>query len=322
MDKEKLKIELLKLIHKNRGAITLQNILHQLSEDLYSSNDELIKILDELVAETYLNKEESKSRPRDNKYLLDNKAYDFFQPKVFEINLYSRKTDIIAKQREINLNPYLSSTDKKGYLNHLANILISKKHVLISKGMFLVALFGIIITSIGIVVSSQITKGQLVIMQDEFKIEKRPYIGLADYEFNQTISTTTMDIFITLPIKNYGNLPAYFEISEDDPIFNLQPFQYNKNYLMPTQSLNLQWIGKPPQKISDEQFCKKIMEPKVFLIKYGTTQNRLIYKTKIKSERIEYSSSQDELGSIRYKVRGCGIADKMEAVVWVVEQLD
>lgn len=153
----------------------------------------------------------------------------------------------------------------------------------------------------------------------------RPVLGLYDFNNNiiesNILSTSTPLYFgahVSIPIKNYGNLPAYYQVdSSDINIGNqLKPYQTSSDYLMPGQEkelvFDLLFDSNRPTHCS-------IIEDNKIKITYGVDKNDLKYYLNISSTLID--SPVKDINTFVYVVR-CGDNDKKthQILVWEIDE--
>lgn len=179
-----------------------------------------------------------------------------------------------------------NTTVKKA--NDSSSYLANKLHQLTWAGL-LITFFG---TASGIIIS----RNSLITAQDtlktsqlQFDIENRPRIGLESFEKLSAVDSdlqlkgnegTTLSM-LDQTIKNFGNLPAYFEISSPADQ-NLVCVSSKKNYIMPEQSIHI--LCERPIgviKEGDNNICDPLLRQQI-TINYGFNEKELKYQTVLK----------------------------------------
>lgn len=193
---------------------------------------------------------------------------------------------------------------------------------------------GFIIIIANIILASVAVATFLLIFYQNGKLD-RPYIGLVDT--NVYISFTSIGVNpdstkinpgekIVISIKNYGNLPAYFQATYEDEYNIPMSYQWSESYIMPGQSIDIKWnVLFSDQPIYDDNVCK-FLENRTITIRYGLDINDMNFITKVRSKLInaprDIRKLEDEDGFREMVVR-CGGLDKRENMlpVWHIETM-
>lgn len=143
-------------------------------------------------------------------------------------------------------------------------------------------------TKIGVIFSILFSTGTFCWGLKQYEEINRPYIGIDDAKIDVTIdyegtnqNGTRINPAHIIPviIRNYGKLPAFFTasyISEYNG--QVKPFQVATNYILPDQTIELQWAESLPTKIDDNDVCKAFEKMRV-IISYGKINYRQEYVT-------------------------------------------
>lgn len=158
----------------------------------------------------------------------------------------------------------------------------------------------------------------------QFETANRPYIGLESLAGVTTVDTTglTGDQGTTLSvfrenIKNYGHLPAYFEIFI--PGKKLVCVESSINQIMPEQSIEFNCerplgIVEP----NDRNICDTVLREEIH-IRYGNDKDHLDYKTVLKMRLEDLPQSPTLKKLVRASVpNGCDGKSGSQIIQWFV----
>lgn len=158
----------------------------------------------------------------------------------------------------------------------------------------------------------------------QFETANRPYIGLESLAGVTTVDTTglTGDQGTTLSvfrehIKNYGHLPAYFEIII--PEKKLICVESSINQIMPDQSIELNCerplgIVEP----DDRNICDTVLREEIH-IRYGKDQDHLDYEVILKMRLEDLPQSPTLKKLVKASVpNGCDGKSGSQIIQWFV----
>ncbi len=181
-----------------------------------------------------------------------------------------------------------------------------------SKATWAVALISIAVSIFGILFT-----------YNQFLRETRAYIGLESLENISKVDSddlneeegSTKSIF-TERIKNYGNSPAYFEMSFNKKFTCLES---SVNQIMPGQSIQMHCerdLGTTESE--SENLCDIILKEEI-KISYGPTKDNLMYKTilRMKLEDIPETKSMKKLLT-QYLPNGCNGNGPGKNIQWYI----
>lgn len=160
--------------------------------------------------------------------------------------------------------------------------------------------------------------------QRQFETANRPYIGLESLAGVSTADTTgltgdqgtTLNVFRE-KIKNYGQLPAYFEIII--PEKKLICVESSINQIMPEQSIELNCerqlgIVKP----NDQNICDTVLREEIH-IRYGNDQDHLEYETILRMRLADVPQSPSLKMLINVSLpKGCDGKSEGQIIQWYV----
>ena len=155
----------------------------------------------------------------------------------------------------------------------------------------------------------------------------RPYIGMVGGNAQEIISTSTLGIVIGVPLENFGDLPAKYEVQISFPPFNVAyPLQSQSGYLMPGQEEIFRWYvpmnSNARKGISPEDFCRNIPNQKI-TVRYGLDSANTYY-LEVSASTTPFEFSTYELGIIDPSlasstvVFNCTGEPKQQAIRWSV----
>lgn len=158
----------------------------------------------------------------------------------------------------------------------------------------------------------------------QFQITNRPYIGLENFIGISMVDSTglkegegtTLNVFNNY-IKNYGDLPAYFEIAI--PEKKLICVESSINQIMPNQNIELHCervLGTILQ--DDQNICDAFLREEIH-IRYGRDQNHLDYETVLKMRMDDIPQSPMLKNLVKESVHnGCDGKSTTQNIQWYV----
>jgi len=136
------------------------------------------------------------------------------------------------------------------------------------------------IAEIGVIISIIFSLVTFMWGLGQFEEINRPYIGISKYEdviidmHYQGNDNTNLVEQVTMPIGNFGQLPAYYEIAGDGDRLLVEG---RSGILMPDQTLFHGFYDAWPKKLHADE-CEQLTN-RLIRIRYGTTKEKMHYET-------------------------------------------
>lgn len=159
----------------------------------------------------------------------------------------------------------------------------------------------------------------------QYKENNRPYLGVdtKSYDFDKKGVNNTSFI-VKIPIKNYGNRPAYYLANHNRNTATSEPLQPMSNYLMPGQTAELSWLENYGDLGPTGTTCDLIpsmLSEKIEIV-YGSDPLHLENKIILVREMMDLPSTaslSDNLVASIFVVIGCSEDGKNKVFPWKVD---